>query len=317
MNMSQSDRYTVTIYAAAPGTPLINPEQPDAPREASLTGHMYLRVDNGEEKESMGWQPDKRVGDVYMGKVSPFDAESYVQPYYARTIEITQEQYEKIREFGEAPASFGFDPKYDAFSNGCTDFTWGALNHAGLHMQVGPIPIERHEGAMKPLNNIPAIESIKAPFPDSDLNKVERNPMPERDWKQFLLSDNDRAMIDQVNRGVASLDAMHGRTPDENSERMCGSLFCLAKENGLSRVDHVLLSQANEQGHAGTNVFVVQGDPSDPTHLRASMPTAVAAQTPVSESMEQAQHISQSQQQVAMQEQSQVQEQQAAMQRMG
>jgi len=89
--MSQSDRYTVTIYAAAPGTPLINPEQPDAPREASLTGHMYLRVDNGEEKESMGWQPDKRVGDVYMGKVSPFDAESYVQPYYARTIEITQE----------------------------------------------------------------------------------------------------------------------------------------------------------------------------------------------------------------------------------
>ncbi|WP_309688545.1 XVIPCD domain-containing protein [Stenotrophomonas sp. SORGH_AS_0321] len=265
----------------------------------------------------MGWQPDKRVDGVYTGKVSLFDAESYVDPYYARTIEVTREQYEKIREFGAEPTSFGFDPKYDAFSNGCTDFTWGALNHAGLHMQVGPIPIERHEGALKPLNNIPAIESIKAPFPESDLNKVERNPMPERDWKQFLLSDSDRVMMDQVNRSVASLDAAHGRTPDETSERMCGSLFCLAKENGLSRVDHVLLSQANEQGHAGTNVFVVQGDPSDPAHLRASMPTAVAAQTPVSESMEQAQQISQSQQQVAVQEQTQVQEQQAAVQRMG
>jgi len=315
--MSKSDRYTVTIYAAAPGTRLINPEEPDAPRDTSLTGHMYLQVDNGREKESMGWQPDKRVDGVYMGKVSLFDAESYVDPYYTRTIEVTREQYEKIREFGAEPTSFGFDPKYDAFSNGCTDFTWGALNHAGLHMQVGPIPIERHEGALKPLNNIPAIESIKAPFPESDLNKVERNPMPERDWKQFLLSDNDRAMMDQINRGVASLDAAHGRAADETSERMCGSLFCLAKENGLSRVDHVLLSQANEQGHAGTNVFVVQGDPSDPAHLRASMPTAVAAQTPVGESMEQAQQISQSQQQVAVQEQSQVQEQQAAVQRMG
>ncbi|WP_249404455.1 XVIPCD domain-containing protein [Stenotrophomonas sp. CFBP 13724] len=315
--MDQNDRYTVTIYAAAPGTPLINPERPDAPRETSLTGHMYLKVSHGEEARSMGWQPGGRTPEGYLGRVSPDDVDTYVDPYYARTIEVTREQYEKIQEFGRAPTRLGFDPSYNAFSNGCTDFTWGALNHAGLHANVGPVPFKEFEGIMQPAKNIPAIESIKAPFPDSDLNKVERNPMPERDWKQFLLSDNDRAMMDQVNRGVASLDAAHGRTPDENSERMCGSLFCLAKENGLSRVDHVLLSQANEQGHAGTNVFVVQGDPSDPAHLRASMPTAVAAQTPVHESMEQAQHINQSQHQVAMQEQSQVQEQLAAVQRMG
>lgn len=314
--MDQNDRYTVTIYAAAPGTPLINPERPDTPRETSLTGHMYLKVAHGEEARSMGWQPGTRTPDGYLGRVSADDVDTYVDPYYARTIEVSREQYEKIQEFGRAPTRFGFDPKYDAFSNGCTDFTWGALNHAGLHANVGPVPFKGFEGILQPTKNIPAIESIKAPFPDSDLNKVERNPLPERDWKQFLLSDNDRAMMDQVNRGVASLDASHGRTPDEASERMCGSLFCLAKENGLSRVDHVLLSQANEQGHAGTNVFVVQGEPSDPAHLRASMPTAVAAQTPVHESMEQAQHFSQSQQQVAMQEQSQVQEQQAAVQRM-
>ncbi|MBJ7514743.1 MAG: hypothetical protein JHC82_00330 [Stenotrophomonas sp.] len=315
--MDQNDRYTVTIYAAAPGTPLINSERPDAPRETSLTGHMYLKVSHGEEARSMGWQPGGRTPEGYLGRVSPDDVDTYVDPYYARTIEVTREQYEKIQEFGRAPTRFGFDPSYNAFSNSCTDFTWGALNHAGLHANVGPVPFKEFEGIMQPAKNIPAIESIKAPFPDSDLNKVERNPMPERDGKQFLLSDNDRAMMDQVNRGVASLDATHGRTPDENSERMGGSLFCLAKENGLSRVDHVLLSQANEQGHAGTNVFVVQGDPSDPAHLRASMPTAVAAQTPLSESMEQAQQISQSQQQVAVQEQSQLQEQQAAAQRMG
>lgn len=64
-----------------------------------------------------------------------------------------------------------------------------------------------------------------------------------------------------VRRGVATLDASHGRTLDEASERMCGSLFCPARDNGLSRVDHVPLSQANAQGDRGTHVFVVQGDP--------------------------------------------------------
>lgn len=316
--MDKNDRYTVTVYVAAPGTPLVDPEQAGESRGTSFTGHMYLETSHGADVRSAGWQlGDRLPGGGYLGDPVTTDTSTYVAPYYARTIEVSEEQFNRIREYSADPVSFGFDPKYDAFSNSCTDFAWGALNHAGLHATVGPVPFKSFEGILQPTKNIPAIESIKAPFPESDLNKVERNPMPERDWKQFLLSDNDRAMMDQVNRGVASLDAAHGRAADETSERMCGSLFCLAKENGLSRVDHVLLSQANEQGHAGTNVFVVQGDPSDPAHLRASMPTAVAAQTPVSESMEQAQQISQSQQQVAVQEQSQVQEQQAAVQRMG
>jgi len=316
--MDKNEPYTVTIYVAAPGTKQLDPQQPGVVRGTSVTGHMYLETAHGDDRASVGWQPDGPIpGGGYSGTPVTSDVRTYADPYYARTIEVTQAQFEKIREFSTSPQEHGFDPVYNAFTNSCTDFAWGALNHAGLHANLGPVPFKGFEGILQPTKNIPAIESIKAPFPDSDLNKVERNPMPERDWKQFLLSDNDRAMMDQVNRGVASLDASHGRSPDEASERMCGSLFCLAKENGLSRVDHVLLSQANEQGHAGTNVFVVQGDPSDPAHLRASMPTAVAAQTPVHESKEQVQHISQSQQQLAMQEQSQVQEQQAAVQRMG
>ena len=308
--MDQNERYTATIYVAAPGTAIGN-------GKTSLTGHMYLVLGSGDAANSYGFAPRGDFESTKLGRVYDEDSATYKDPYYARTIEITSDQYHRMRDFAADPASHGFDMRYEAARNSCTDYAWGALNHAGIHANVGPIPFKGFEGIMQPTKNIPAIESIRAPFPDSELNKVERNPMPERDWKQFLLSDNDRAMMDQVNRGVASLDAAHGRTSDENSDRMCGSLFCLAKENGLSCVDHVLLSQANERGHAGTNVFVVQGDPSDPAHLRASMPTAVAAQTPVHESMEQAQHFSQSQHQVAVQEQNQVQEQQAAVQRMG
>ena len=317
--MERADRYTVTIYTAAPGTPLVDAENVLIPKGRSDVGHMYLVTSNGTERVSAGWQLGKPAqGGGYLGTVSPDDVKRYVDPYYARTLEITKEQFDKIREFTKAPQQFGFDLKYNAFTNSCTDFAWGALNHAGLHGEVLGVPVKGFEGVPQPARNTHAIDSIKAPFPDSPLNKVERNPMPERKFWQKLISDEDRSIFEQINRGVAALDASHGRTPDETSERMCGSLFCLAKENGLSRVDHVLLSKADAQGQSGTNVFVVQGEPSDPAHLRASMPTAVAAQTPLQESMERAERIVQSQAsaQVATQQQTQVQEQQAVAQRM-
>jgi len=90
----------------------------------------------------------------------------------------------------------------------------------------------------------------------------------------------------QIRQGVAALDAQHGRPFDQTSERLTASLTVLAREQGLQQVDHVLVSNATAQHPAGHNVFVVQGDPANPAHLRAMMPTAVAAQTPVEQSMQ-------------------------------
>jgi hypothetical protein len=90
----------------------------------------------------------------------------------------------------------------------------------------------------------------------------------------------------QIRRGVAALDAQHGRPFDQTSERLTASLTVLAREQGLQQVDHVLVSNATGNHPAGHNVFVVQGDPANPAHLRAMMPTALAAQTPVEQSMQ-------------------------------
>lgn len=90
----------------------------------------------------------------------------------------------------------------------------------------------------------------------------------------------------QIRQGVAALDAQHGRPFDQTSERLTASLTVLAREQGLQQVDHVVVSTATAQHPAGHNVFVVQGDPANPAHLRAMMPTAVAAQTPVEQSMQ-------------------------------
>lgn len=96
----------------------------------------------------------------------------------------------------------------------------------------------------------------------------------------------DYGLNQQVRQGVAALDAQHGRSFDQTSERLTASLTVLAREQGLQQVDHVLVSNATAQHPAGHNVFVVQGDPANPAHLRAMMPTAVAVQTPVEQSMQ-------------------------------
>lgn len=107
----------------------------------------------------------------------------------------------------------------------------------------------------------------------------------------------DHALYQQIREGVEELDAKHGRSFDDTSERMTASLLVLAKDNDLSHVDHVLVSNATATHPAGHTLFVVQGEANDPAHLRASMPTTEAAQTPVEESLLQFDSVSREAQQ--------------------
>ncbi len=102
----------------------------------------------------------------------------------------------------------------------------------------------------------------------------------------------DHALYQQIREGVEALDAKHGRSFDEVSERMTASLLVLAKDNDLERVDHVLVSNATHEHPAGHTLFVVQGEPSNPAHQRAAMPTELAAQTPVEDSLQQFDSVS-------------------------
>ncbi|SOT93567.1 XVIPCD domain-containing protein [Xanthomonas arboricola] len=103
----------------------------------------------------------------------------------------------------------------------------------------------------------------------------------------------DHAMHQQIRSKVEKLDAANGRTFDATSEWMTASLLTLAKDNGLTRVDHVLLSEKTKDTPAAQTLFVVQGDPKDPAMLRAHMQTADAAQRPVQESFTQLESVNQ------------------------
>lgn len=69
----------------------------------------------------------------------------------------------------------------------------------------------------------------------------------------------DHAIYQQIRSKVEQLDAANGRTFDATSERMTASLLTLAKDNGLTRVDHVLLSDRTRDLPAVQNLFVLQG----------------------------------------------------------
>ncbi|WP_064749983.1 XVIPCD domain-containing protein [Lysobacter antibioticus] len=103
----------------------------------------------------------------------------------------------------------------------------------------------------------------------------------------------DHRLYQQAIEGVAALDRALGKAPDAGSERLAASLLGLAKENGLQRIDHVVLSQGGTGLRPGENVFVVQGALDDPAHLRAHMKTEQAVATPVEASMQRLEAVNQ------------------------
>ncbi|MEE5089849.1 XVIPCD domain-containing protein [Xanthomonas euvesicatoria] len=142
----------------------------------------------------------------------------------------------------------------------------------------------------------------------------ERDPQSPGPSAQLLPSDPGRAdhsLYQQIRDGVQKLDAQHGRQWDVSSQRMTASLLALAKEEGLSRVDHVVLNTPTSNLGGGEKVFVVQGALDDPAHQRAHMRTVDSVQTPESQSFDRLQVINQTQAQAREQQQVLEQSQQA------
>ena len=301
------DKYRVTIYVAAPGTPLHS-------GGTSAAGHVYYSISEGQRSEGYGFAPAIHGQSSGPGQVYYDDVTDYKDPRYSRTMEISKEQYDKLQEFGRDPAKHKFDMEYGGAANSCIDFTWGALNHAGLHRHTLFGKDKDYEGALKPLDNIPDIKSIEAPFPKSELNQERQNKMPERTRLQRLISEQEQAaptgptrghasagpqdpLIPQAESAVRRLDAKAGREYDDQSACMAASAACLAKANGLSRIDHLFLSEARGSSQKEENLFVVQGAPDDPAHLRAQMKTQDAIDTPVEKSLAQLQALNETPQQ--------------------
>lgn len=115
---------------------------------------------------------------------------------------------------------------------------------------------------------------VVGPRTRAALREAERHPAPVDP------AHPDHMLHRQGVAAVQRLDAETGRQRDAHSERLEASVTRLAKESGLTRIDHLVV------GNNG-NVFVVQGGLDDPTRRVAYMPMQAALAAPVAESFRQ------------------------------
>lgn len=169
---------------------------------------------------------------------------------------------------------------------------WPLQQEAAQHVpEPEPAPLDDLQPVTAAVT-VPA-EPTTAPGPEPAAPAPDEASGPNRALQDPTQPGHpDHALYQQIREGVEALDAKHGRSFDEVSERMTASLLVLAKDNDLDRVDHVLVSNATREHPAGHMLFVVQGEPSNPAHQRAAMPTELAAQTSVEESLQQFDSVS-------------------------
>jgi len=90
----------------------------------------------------------------------------------------------------------------------------------------------------------------------------------------------DHAVFRQAMSGVQKLDAQHGRPSDKHSENLAAALTVAARGQGLSSVDHVVMSDD------GSRAWAVQGKMDSPFKKMAAVDVGQAVNTPVSQSSE-------------------------------
>jgi len=354
-------RYTVDIVIAAPGTPLMDPktglqEVLDGVPQTSSPGHMfYVLHASGEPAKSFGFAPKVHGSINGPGDIMPDDADVYKDPRHTRTLEISEAQYRKLEAFGSDPEKFGFSKHYEDVRHNCVDFTWEALNHAGIERKRsidvnalgGPagqlfpdvrIPLDINGGGKdgyRPLRNIHGVDSIDPPFPNSDLNRTKTNPMPDRTWKQRLLSDNDdigersgERLVDarvpgdalhpldqRVRAALGDAAERQGLPPGQQPELLAGHLTRLAVKGGYTERDtlQVAFSSGGATDSPGYVFLQRTGDTAspDPAANRQRLSLVDAQQGTVEEVYQQAslQHQGRESSRVAQEDQLQQQTQ--------
>nr|WP_126969130.1 XVIPCD domain-containing protein [Xanthomonas sp. BRIP62411] len=176
-----------------------------------------------------------------------------------------------------------------------------------LSMQAAVINYQQAHGLSQTGDIDPATLQQISPltFPP-EVNKDDYNTAPTYQNIQGAVQSQD-PLHRQAEDAVRRLEQGLGRDYDDNSARLAASSAYLARDNGLSRIDHIVLSTETSSVRQGGNVFVVQGALDNLAHLTAHMKTSDAIARPVEQSLSQLQALGETQQQ---QQQAQQQEQQ-------
>lgn len=257
-------KYTLTVFAAAPGTWVHHQDAGGKDHfSRSVPGHVYYETSDGIDRHSWGFAPIESGAIYGPGRPQEKDADEYIDPMYERTMEISREQFDKLNEFGVRPERFGFDLTYKDIRNNCVDYTWVALNHAGIQRTHGHIGHLEPHGVDGKLSYLPILtpndfRTIPDPVPGSDLNKEVSRGLPKRDWTQTPFGTFDRPLTsvtdDPFERlyaaTVANDDKAFDRVAQDYLQSADGQAFLASGREFNQQQEQAQAQQAQAQAQA-------------------------------------------------------------------
>ena len=166
----------------------------------------------------------------------------------------------------------------------------------------------RDDGAHEPDVQHDDRQKVLSPNDRVELVAASTPTLPARLPDPRDSNHSDHRLYQQIERGVAGIDAERGRTFDATSERLAMCAFHDVKAAGITSADHIAINETGKrqqdgsQVAAGTLLFVVQGqDSSNPAARRSMTDVAQAVDRPVEQSLQKVDTLAQQQAQVLAQ----------------
>nr|MBP3724393.1 hypothetical protein [Campylobacter sp.] len=198
--------YTLTINIEAALTAHIGDS---GNTSISPAGHMWYSVQKDNEKPKEFGFASVSGKPFDSGRIATNDGQAYVgNPAYSRTIEISEEQYNKLLN---PPSGFNTD-KYDVVANNCISFTWEALKNVGFETSD-------FKGAFYPEQNSKYIDELfdnPSKFKDNAENQYNKYPTsinelgktPPNNYPAQILDSIKVAIIAEVGLGIYGWEKM-------------------------------------------------------------------------------------------------------------
>ncbi len=162
----------------------------------------------------------------------------------------------KVSTTGNERVKFGLEAGYRPESN-------EYYGKVGLTIQLGG------GGSKRPIT--------RADSPEFDAGAAVDTAVANfREKQATLLRPENMALYNQAKAGVETLNANGAKLPVSDT---AASLVVLAKENGIKKIDYVALGNPTSGGQQ--NLFIGDGDPSNPSARKAFIDKNEAANTPM------------------------------------
>ncbi|MHC8376341.1 S8 family serine peptidase [Pseudomonas sp. MDT1-16] len=121
---------------------------------ASSGGHMWYSLSDGAgNRKSYGFE--SVYGEMRgLGQVGNYDDAGYKETVYEVSVVLTEDQFNKLKNFSEDPQSGGFDnTRYRLLTNSCVDFVYASLKTVGYNGKG-------FEGAFFPADNVSHVNDL-------------------------------------------------------------------------------------------------------------------------------------------------------------